>query len=65
MNISNNYRMLNELKIKYCNVTYTSILFVVGSVVGSVVGCVVVFVPPIGSSVFLVVFGLIVVILQW
>ena len=53
--------MLNELKIKYCNVTYTSILFVVGSVVG----CVVVFVPPIGSSVFLVVFGLIVVILQW
>jgi hypothetical protein len=61
MNISNKYRMLNELKIKYCNVTYTSILFVVGSVVG----CVVVFVPPIGSSVFLVVFGLIVVILQW
>ena len=57
--------MLNELKIRYCNVTYTSILFVVGSVVGSVVGCVVVFVPPIGSSVFLVVFGLIVVILQW
>jgi hypothetical protein len=53
MNISNKYRMLNELKIKYCNVTYTSILFVVGSVVGSVVGCVVVFVPPIGSSTFL------------
>jgi hypothetical protein len=32
MNISNKYRMLNEHKIKYCNVTYTSSVLV-GSVV--------------------------------
>jgi hypothetical protein len=31
------YRMLNELKIKYCNVTYASPLIAIGSVVFVVV----------------------------
>jgi len=43
MNISNKYRMFNELKIKYCNVTYTKVPPVGASVVSaSVVGLLVV-----------------------